>query len=90
MGGGSVNPSTGEFNFAVQEGYLIEDGKLTTPIKGATLIGSGAEVLMNVDMIASDNLELAAGMCGSLSGSVPTNVGQPTIRVQNITVGGRK
>ena len=90
MGGGSVNPSTGEFNFAVQEGYLIEDGKLTTPIKGATLIGSGAEVLMNVDMIASDNLELAAGMCGSLSGSIPTNVGQPTIRVQNITVGGRK
>ena len=90
MGGGSVNPSTGEFNFAVNEGYLIEDGKITTPIKGATLIGSGAEVLMNVDMIANDNFAMAPGMCGSLSGSIPTNVGQPTIRVQNITVGGRK
>ncbi|MBO4622931.1 MAG: glutamate--tRNA ligase [Bacilli bacterium] len=90
MGGGSVNPSTGEFNFAVQEGYLIKDGKLTTLIKGATLIGSGAEVLMNVDMIANDNFAMATGMCGSLSGSIPTNVGQPTIRVQNITVGGRK
>ena len=90
MGGGSVNPSTGEFNFAVSEGYLIKDGKLTTLIKGATLIGSGAEVLMNVDMIANDNFAMATGMCGSLSGSIPTNVGQPTIRVQNITVGGRK
>ena len=90
MGGGSVDPSTGEFNFAVSEGYLIEDGKLTTPIKGATLIGSGAEILMNVDMIANDNFAMATGMCGSLSGSIPTNVGQPTIRVQNITVGGRK
>ena len=90
MGGGSVNPTTGEFNFAVNEGYLIEDGKITKPIKGATLIGSGAEVLMNIDMIANDNFAMAPGMCGSLSGSIPTNVGQPTIRVQNITVGGRK
>lgn len=88
MGGGSVNPSTGEFNFAVQEAYLIENGKITRPVRGATLIGSGAQVLKNIDMIAN-NLDYGHGMCGSLSGSIPTNVGQPTIRVQNMTVGGR-
>ena len=88
MGGGSVDPSTGQFNFAVNEAYLIEDGKITKPVRGATLIGSGAEILMNIDMIAN-NLDYGHGMCGSLSGSIPTNVGQPTIRVQNITVGGR-
>lgn len=88
MGGGSVNPSTGEFNFAVSEGYLIEDGKITKPVRGATLVGSGAEVLKNIDMI-SDNLAFDHGFCGSESGSIPTNVGQPTIRVQNMTVGGR-
>lgn len=88
MGGGSVNPPTGEFNFAVSEGYLIENGKITKPVRGATLVGSGAEVLMNIDMI-SDNLRFGHGMCGSLSGSIPTNVGQPTIRVRNMTVGGR-
>lgn len=88
MGGGSVNPATGEFNFAVNEGYLIENGRITRPVKGATLIGSGAEVLMNIDMIG-DNLLTAHGMCGSASGSIPTDVGEPTIRVQNMTVGGR-
>lgn len=88
MGGGSVNPSTGEFNFAVNEGYLIENGKITKPVRGATLVGKGSEVLMNIDMIA-DNLDFGHGMCGSISGSIPTNVGQPTIRVQNMTVGGR-
>ena len=88
MGGGSVNPATGEFNFAVAEGYLIENGKITRPVRGATLVGSGAEVLMNIDMIG-DNLDYGQGMCGSLSGSIPTDVGQPTIRVQNMTVGGR-
>ena len=88
MGGGSVNPSTGEFNFAVNEGYLIENGKITKPVRGATLVGSGAEVLMNIDMIA-DNLAFGHGLCGSLSGVIPTDVGQQTIRVQNVTVGGR-
>ena len=88
MGGGSVNPATGEFNFAVNEGYLIENGKITKPVRGATLVGSGAEILANIDMIAN-NLEFSYGMCGSLSGSIPTIVGQPTIRVQNITVGGK-
>jgi len=88
MGGGSVDPSTGQFNFAVNEGYLIEDGKITKPVRGATLVGSGAEILQNIDMIAN-NLSYGHGMCGSLSGSIPTDVGQPTIRVQNMTVGGR-
>lgn len=88
MGGGSVNPATGEFNFAVDEGYLIENGKITKPVRGATLVGSGGEVLMNIDMIGN-NLEFGHGMCGSRSGSIPTDVGQPTIRVQNMTVGGR-
>lgn len=87
MGGGSVNPNTGEFNFGVNEGYLIENGKITDPVIGAMLIGSGAEILQNIDMV-SDNLELAPGMCGSVSGSIPTNVGQPAIRVSSITVGG--
>ncbi len=89
MGGGSVNPATGEFNFAVQEGYLIKDGKIDRPVRGATLIGRGSEVLMKIDRV-SRNLSLAQGMCGSLSGSIPTNVGQPMIRVSSLTVGGRK
>ena len=88
MGGGSVNPITGEFNFNVSEGFLIENGKITKPVRGCTLVGSGAEVLMNIDMIAN-NLSTGHGMCGSASGSIPTDVGQPTIRVQNMTVGGR-
>lgn len=87
MGGGSVNPNTGEFNFGVNEAYLIEDGEITVPVHGAMLIGSGKEILMNIDMV-SDNLERAQGMCGSVSGSIPTDVGQPAIRVSGITVGG--
>ncbi|MBQ8255033.1 MAG: TldD/PmbA family protein [Clostridia bacterium] len=88
MGGGSVNPATGEFNFAVDVAYMIEDGKITKPVKGATLVGSGKDVLLRIDMIA-DNLEYGYGMCGSMSGSVPTIVGQPTIRVSSMTVGGK-
>lgn len=88
MGGGSVNPATGEFNFAVQVGYMIENGKITKPVKGATLVGSGKDVLLHIDMIG-DNLSCGYGMCGSMSGSVPTIVGQPTIRVSKITVGGK-
>lgn len=88
MGGGSVDPSTGEFNFSVLEGYLVENGKITKPVRGATLIGKGTEILKKIDMV-SDNLSFGQGMCGSVSGSVPTNVGQPLIRVSEITVGGR-
>ena len=88
MGGGSVNPVTGEFNFAVEEGYLIRDGKIDRPVRGATLIGRGADILPKIDRVGKD-MKMAQGMCGSLSGSVPTNVGQPMIRVTDITVGGR-
>jgi len=89
LGGGSVNPATSDFNFAVMEGYLIENGKMTKPVRGATLIGNGIEVLEKIDMVGN-NLSHGQGMCGSLSGSVPVNVGQPTIRVKSLTVGGRK
>ena len=88
MGGGSVNPVTGEFNFAVNEGYLIRGGKICEPVRGATLVGKGSEIIQNIDMVGSQ-LDMAQGMCGSSSGSVPTNVGQPLIRVSTITVGGR-
>ena len=88
MGGGSVNPVTGEFNFSVAEGYIVKNGEIKEPVRGATLIGKGSEVLMNIDMVGN-NLAQAQGMCGSVSGSIPTYVGQPMIRVKEITVGGR-
>lgn len=88
MGGGSVDPSTGDFNFAVTEAYLIEDGKITKPLKGATLIGNGAKTLLQIDMVAN-NLKQEQGICGASSGWIPTNVGQPTIRVKGMIVGGR-
>lgn len=88
MGGGSVSPGTGDFNFSVREAYVIRDGRICEPVRGATLIGNGADVLSRIDMVGHD-LALAAGMCGSSSGSVPVNVGQPPIRVSEIVVGGR-
>ena len=88
MGGGSVNPITGEFNFAVSEGYLVKGGKIDRPVRGATLIGRGADILKKIDRVGK-TLELGQGMCGSASGSIPVNVGQPMIRVTDITVGGR-
>ena len=88
MGGGSVNPVTGEFNFAVNEGSIIRNGKICEPVRGASLVGKGSDVIQNIDMVGSD-MEMGQGMCGSSSGSVPTNVGQPLIRVSQITVGGR-
>lgn len=89
IGGGSVSPATGEFNFAVNEGYLIKNGQLTTPVRGASLVGRGSEVLMKIDKVGND-LSHAIGMCGSLSGSVPVTVGQPTIRVSELVVGGKE
>lgn len=88
MGGGSVNPATGEFNFSVQEGYAIRKGKVAEPVRGATLIGKGFEILPLISMIG-DDLELAPGMCGASSGMVPTTVGQPSLKVDSILVGGR-
>ena len=88
MGGGSVNPTTGEFNFAVNEGYIIRNGEICEPVRGASLVGKGSEIIKNIDMVGTQ-LDMGQGMCGSSSGSVPTNVGQPLIRVSSITVGGR-
>ncbi len=88
MGGGSVNPLTGAFNFAVTEGYRIRNGKICEAVRGASLIGTGSEILQNIDMVGQ-NLERGQGVCGAGSGSVPTDVGQPLIRVSTITVGGR-
>jgi len=89
MGGGSVDTATGEFNFAAEEAFMIRNGKVAEPVRGATLIGKGQEILLNIDRVGND-LELAAGMCGSISGGVPVTVGQPTIRVSSILVGGRE
>ena len=88
MGGGSVNPTTGEFNFAVTEAYRVKDGKIGKAVRGASLIGKGSRILMDIDMVGKHMLT-GQGMCGSSSGSVPTDVGQPLIRVKSITVGGR-
>ncbi len=88
MGGGSVNPVTGAFNFAVVEGYIIRNGEICEPVRGASLIGKGSDVIMDIDMVGQ-NLETGQGMCGSSSGSIPTDVGQPLLRVSSITVGGR-
>jgi TldD protein len=87
MGGGSVQPGTGEFNFAVTEGYYIENGKIQYPVKAATLISTGPKVLKEISMIGRD-FSLACGMCGSISGAVPTTVGQATLKVDDILVGG--
>ncbi|WP_164219454.1 TldD/PmbA family protein [Virgibacillus sp. YIM 98842] len=89
MGGGSVNPATADYNFAALEAYLVKDGKIDKPLRGATLIGNGAETIQKVDMVGN-NLGHGAGMCGASSGSVPVNVGQPMLRVSEITVGGRE
>lgn len=88
FGGGSVNPATGEFNFGCSEAYIIKDGKILCPVRGATLIGNARDILKHIDMVGND-LDLGQGMCGSVSGSIPVNVGQPTIRVNEIVVGGR-
>lgn len=89
LGGGSVNPATGDFNFAVMEGYLIENGKILRPVRGATLIGNGVKVLEQIDMVGKD-LTLGQGMCGADSGSIPAGLGQPPLRIKSLTVGGRK
>lgn len=89
MGGGSVNTATSDFNFAVQEAYIVRNGKIAEPVKGATLIGKGIDILSRIDRVGG-NLEHGQGMCGSVSGSLPVNCGQPTIRVSEMTVGGRK
>lgn len=88
MGGGSVNPGTGDYNFGVREAYIIRGGKLCEPVKGVTLIGRGIETLGRIVKVGTD-MRLEIGMCGSVSGQIPTTVGQPAILVSKITVGGR-
>lgn len=88
MGGGSVDPTTGMFNFAVSEAYLVKNGAIDKPVRGASLIGRGGEILMRIDRV-SGGVDSGQGMCGSISGSVPTNCGQPNIRITSMTVGGR-
>ena len=89
MSGGSVNTITGDFNFVVEEAYLIEKGKITDMLKGLTLIGKGEDILKQVEMV-SDNLSLCSSFCGSASGRINVTVGQPTIKVSKILVGGSK
>lgn len=88
LGGGSVNTATGDFNFAVVEGYMIKNGKIEAPVRGAAIIGNGPKILPLIDMVGND-LDHGQGVCGSVSGKIPANVGQPTIRISEITVGGR-
>ena len=89
FGGGQVDITSGKFVFSASEAYLIEDGKVTTPVKGATLIGNGPDVLTRVSMVGKDlELDEGIGVCGKEGQSVPVGVGQPTLRVDGLTVGG--
>ncbi len=89
FGGGQVDITNGKFVFSASEAYLIEDGRVTRPVKGATLIGNGPEVLTQVSMIGNDlALDEGVGICGKDGQSVPVGVGQPTLRVDGMTVGG--
>jgi TldD protein len=87
LGGGEVNPVTGDFIFAVTEGYMIRDGKVAEPVKGATLIGNGPRVIADIDAVA-DDLDFDTGMCGKDGQAVPVCTGQPTLRVRELVVGG--
>ncbi len=91
FGGGQVDITNGKFVFSASEAYLIEDGKITRPVKGATLIGSGPDILKQVSMVGHDlKLDEGIGTCGKEGQSVPVGVGLPTIRIDEITVGGTK
>ena len=86
---GSVDPATGEFNFNTGETYLIERGEITVPVKSATLIGTGREILPRVDMV-SGNFALEQGYCYAGSGQIPIGAGQPAVRITEMTVGGKE
>ena len=87
LAGGQVEPASGNFVFGVAEGYLIEDGRLTTPLRGATLVGNGIDILMRIDMIAAD-FDVKTGVCGKDGQGVPVGTGQATLRIAEMTVGG--
>jgi TldD protein len=89
FGGGQVDITSGKFVFSCTEAYLIEDGKITAPVKGATIIGSGADALTRISMVGNDMaLDPGIGTCGKNGQGVPVGVGQPTLRIDRITVGG--
>src|SRR5207248_3762987 len=84
--GGQVEPATGDFVFGLSEGYLIENGRVTAPVRGATLIGNGIEALRAIDGVAGD-LDIAVGICGKAGQQVPAGVGQPHVRLRGLPVG---
>jgi TldD protein len=89
FGGGQVDITSGKFVFSASEAYLIENGKVTAPVKGATLIGNGPDVMTRIKMIGNDlKLDSGVGTCGKEGQSIPVGVGQPTLRVDALTVGG--
>jgi TldD protein len=89
FGGGQVDITNGKFVFSMAEAYLIENGRITSPVKGATLIGNGPDALTRVTMIGNDmQLDSGIGTCGKDGQSVPVGVGQPTLRIEGLTVGG--
>jgi TldD protein len=89
FGGGQVDITNGKFVFSAAEAYIIEDGKVGHAVKGATLIGNGPDVLTRVSMIGKDlQLDSGIGTCGKEGQSVPVGVGQPTLRIEGLTVGG--
>ena len=89
FGGGQVDITSGKFVFSASEAYLIENGKRTRPVKGATLIGNGPDVLTRVSMVGNDlELDAGIGICGKEGQTVPVGVGQPTLKVDELTVGG--
>jgi len=90
IGGGNVSSTTGRFVFSVTEGYMIEGGKITQPLKGIMLMGSGQEVLKNISLVGNDLLVIGGGSCGKDGQSKPVGFGNPTLKVDKITIGGRK
>jgi TldD protein len=88
LGGGQVNPATGDFVFGMTEAYLIEDGEITEPLRDANLIGNGPQVLRDIDVVANDFAMGPPGTCGKQGQGVPVGDGQPTLRVTGMTVGG--
>ena len=91
FGGGQVDITSGKFVFSASEAYLIEDGKITAPLKGATLIGNGPEAMQQVSMVGNDlALDAGVGVCGKEGQSVPVGVGQPTLKLEMMTVGGTR
>ena len=87
LAGGQVEPASGNFVFGVAEGYLIENGEITVPLRGATLVGNGIDILLKIDRIAGD-FDLKTGMCGKDGQGVPVGTGQSTLRISQMTVGG--